>query len=172
MFKLWMLPPNIYFLLLIEYLSKFLIGHVQIQNLYYIDVANIFLITVIYEDINIDIISYTIVFSCNPQEKYLHKNTIIYLSWYYILHPHPHPHPHLIHYTFIHYTFFLDITFYTHTHTHTHTWTWSWPVMSAAAYYRCNVLYSTVLYCTILYRPCTAMHSHDVSMSIITAIIL
>merc|ERR1711867_371704 len=33
----------------------------------------------------------------------------------------------------------------------------------------CTVLYSTVLYYT---GPYTAMHSHDVSMSIITAIIL
>ena len=52
----------------------------HITILFILDVANIFLITVIYEDINIDIISYTIVFSCNPQEKYLHKNTVIYLS--------------------------------------------------------------------------------------------
>ena len=36
------------------------------------------------------------------------------------------------------------------------------------------VMYCTVLYCTVLYctGPYTAMHSHDVSMSIITAIIL
>ena len=52
----------------------------HITIFFILDVANIFLITVIYEDINIDIISYTIVFSCNPQEKYLHKNTVIYLS--------------------------------------------------------------------------------------------
>merc|ERR1711955_56747 len=52
----------------------------HITIFFILDVANIFLITVIYEDIYIDIISYTIVFSCNPQEKYLHKNTVIYLS--------------------------------------------------------------------------------------------
>ena len=45
----------------------------HITIFFILDVANIFLITVIYEDINIDIISYTIVFSCNPQEKYLHQ---------------------------------------------------------------------------------------------------
>merc|ERR1711873_106270 len=61
-----------------------------------LDVANIFLITVIYEDINIDIISYTIVFSCNPQEKYLHK---------------------------IPSSIFLNMSFYTHTGTHSHTHT-------------------------------------------------
>ena len=44
-----------------------------------VGVGNILWNTVRYEDINIDIISYTIVFSCNPQEKYLHKNTVIYL---------------------------------------------------------------------------------------------
>ena len=36
------------------------------------------------------------------------------------------------------------------------------------------VMYCTVLYCTVLYctGPYIAIHSHDVSMSIITAIIL
>ena len=37
----------------------------HITIFFILDVANIFLITVIYEDINIDIISYTIVYSCN-----------------------------------------------------------------------------------------------------------
>jgi len=44
-----------------------------------VGVGNILWNTVRYEDINIDIISYKIVYSCNPQEKYSQKNTVIYL---------------------------------------------------------------------------------------------
>ena len=47
---------------------------------------------------------------------------------------------------------------------------WPWPMLSIITV----VMYYTVLYCTVLYctGPYIAIHSHDVSMSIITAIIL
>ena len=49
-------------------------------------------------------------------------------------------------------------------------WPWPWPLLSIITV----VMYCTVLYCTVLYctGPYIAIHSHDVSMSIITAIIL
>ena len=118
----------------------------HITILFILDVANIFLITVIYEDINIDIISYTIVFSCNPQEKYLHKNTVTYLSWYYmwkIYHKIQCVEISPAHLTKHFYRNFLLLTFQFLILHFTPTPT---PTPTVVMY--CTVLYCTVLYCT------------------------
>ena len=107
----------------------------HITILFILDVANIFLITVIYEDINIDIISYTIVFSCNPHDFLSLVNQVESGNW------EPQFEQIIL-------NFLLSI-------------------ITVVMY--CTVLYCTVLYCT---GPYTAIHSHDVSISIITAIIL